>query len=254
MKEEDDLNQAKGLDFAISLDNPQTDSSSQQKSESKNMQVSSRNFGATQKKMNRQQISSENKSIKEKIDFTNFLSHAQHPGIVFFTIFFKGLAMVAFLFLGIFGVPEALIFIIVVILNSLDFWFVKNVSGRILVGLRWWNEVKEDGTEVWKFESSHEIRAKSIDTTIFWMSLYFAPAFWGVFLIFQLIGLRFMWFIACLIGFILTFSNTFGYYKCSGEQKNKIKGFLNEKSQQGFSKVLQFGANLGANAFGAASS
>ena len=250
MKEEDDLNQAGKLDFDINLENSsdKTNTSSQSKSQATTMQVSSKNFGATQKKINKQQISG-NKSITEKIDFTNFLSHAQHPGIVFFTIFFKGLAMIAFLFLGIFGVPEALIFIIVVILNSLDFWFVKNVSGRILVGLRWWNEVKEDGTEEWKFESSHEIRAKSIDTTIFWMSLYFAPAFWGVFLILQLIGLRFMWFIACLIGFILTFSNTFGYYKCSGEQKNKIKGFLNEKSQQGFSKMLQFGAN----AFGATS-
>ena len=250
MKEEDDLNQAGKLDFDINLENSsdKTNTSSQSKSQVATMQVSSKNFGATQKKINKQQISG-NKSITEKIDFTNFLSHAQHPGIVFFTIFFKGLAMIAFLFLGIFGVPEALIFIIVVILNSLDFWFVKNVSGRILVGLRWWNEVKEDGTEEWKFESSHEIRAKSIDTTIFWMSLYFAPAFWGVFLILQLIGLRFMWFIACLIGFILTFSNTFGYYKCSGEQKNKIKGFLNEKSQQGFSKMLQFGAN----AFGATS-
>lgn len=27
---------------------------------------------------------------------------------------------------------------------------------RLLVGLRWWNEVKEDGTEVWIFESAHE--------------------------------------------------------------------------------------------------
>ena len=155
--------------------------------------------------------------------------------------------MTSFLLLGIFGVPDALTFIFVVILNSLDFWFVKNVSGRILVGLRWWNEVKEDGTEVWRFESSHEVRAKSIDTTIFWMSLYIAPIFWGVFLFMQLIGLRLMWFVACLIGFILTFSNTFGYYKCSGEQKNKIKGFINEKSKEGFSKMLQFGASAFAN-------
>ena len=33
------------------------------------------------------------------------------------------------------------------------FWFVKNIAGRVLVGLRWWNEVKEDGTEIWVFES-----------------------------------------------------------------------------------------------------
>ena len=39
---------------------------------------------------------------------------------------------------------------------AFDFWVVKNVSGRILVGLRWWNEVKSDGTEVWVYESKHE--------------------------------------------------------------------------------------------------
>lgn len=34
-----------------------------------------------------------------------------------------------------------------------DFWTVKNVSGRLLVGLRWWSENKEDGTTTWLFES-----------------------------------------------------------------------------------------------------
>ena len=37
-------------------------------------------------------------------------------------------------------------FVIVVLLLAFDFWTVKNVSGRLLVGLRWWNEVAEDGT------------------------------------------------------------------------------------------------------------
>jgi hypothetical protein len=92
----------------------------------------------------------------EQVDFTNFLQHAHHPGIVFFTLLFKVCAIIGFLFLNLFLNNEALVFIIVVICSAFDFWFVKNVSGRILVGLRWWNEVKEDGTEVWIFESDHE--------------------------------------------------------------------------------------------------
>ena len=88
----------------------------------------------------------------EQIDFTNFLQHANNPAIVFFTLLFKGLAIILFLVLDIFGVSQALIFILVVILSAFDFWFVKNVSGRILVGLRWWNEVKEDGSLV---ETNH---------------------------------------------------------------------------------------------------
>jgi hypothetical protein len=46
-----------------------------------------------------------------------------------------------------------MITIIIIICSSADFWVIKNVTGRLLVGLRWWNEVKEDGSEEWKFES-----------------------------------------------------------------------------------------------------
>ena len=228
------------LNFNINLQNPtQATTTASSSMKSQTVSVSQKDITKSDEK---QQISS-----SDKIDFTNFLSHAKNPGIVFFTLFFKALAIVSFLFLGIFGISEALIFIFVVILNSLDFWFVKNISGRILVGLRWWNEVKEDGSEEWKFESSHEVKAKSIDTTIFWISLYITPVFWGVFFVLELIGLKLMWTLACLIGFILTGSNTFGYYKCSGEQKKRIQGFINDKTQLGFNKILQFGASALAN-------
>ena len=43
--------------------------------------------------------------------------------------------------------------------HALPFRFllqVKNVSGRFLVGLRWWHEVNEDGSSQWKFESLDE--------------------------------------------------------------------------------------------------
>lgn len=36
---------------------------------------------------------------------------------------------------------------------AFDFWVVKNVSGRLLVGLRWWHEVQPDGSDRWIFES-----------------------------------------------------------------------------------------------------
>ena len=115
----------------------------------------------------------------------------------------------------IFGMTDALVFIIVVILSAFDFWFVKNVSGRILVGLRWWNEVQEDGSEKWVFESSDEKRESSIDTTIFWGSTYLAPIFWAVFVFLELISFSLMWFLLCLIAFILTGSNAYLYIKCS---------------------------------------
>ena len=51
---------------------------------------------------------------------------------------------------------DSLEFVFVVIFSSLDFWFIKNVSGRILVGLRYWNEIKQDGSEVWVYENDNE--------------------------------------------------------------------------------------------------
>ncbi|OUM67550.1 hypothetical protein PIROE2DRAFT_58689 [Piromyces sp. E2] len=44
-------------------------------------------------------------------------------------------------------------FVIITMLLAFDFWTVKNISGRLLVGLRWWNEINEDGTNSWLFES-----------------------------------------------------------------------------------------------------
>jgi hypothetical protein len=31
-------------------------------------------------------------------------------------------------------------FIIVTALSGIDFWIVKNITGRLLVGLRWWSD------------------------------------------------------------------------------------------------------------------
>jgi hypothetical protein len=49
--------------------------------------------------------------------------------------------------------PSVLTFILVLILSALDFWVVKNISGRLLVGLRWRNEYDQNEKEVWVFES-----------------------------------------------------------------------------------------------------
>jgi hypothetical protein len=49
--------------------------------------------------------------------------------------------------------PDVITFITVMVLSSLDFWTVKNVSGRLLVGLRWWSDYDEKGEQIWRFES-----------------------------------------------------------------------------------------------------
>lgn len=53
----------------------------------------------------------------------------------------------------IFRANFTILFAVTVLLLALDFWTVKNVSGRLLVGLRWWNEINADGESMWHYES-----------------------------------------------------------------------------------------------------
>ena len=43
------------------------------------------------------------------------------------------------------------VLMIVIIAAAVDFWIVKNLAGRLLVGLRWWIDFDENGEEAWKF-------------------------------------------------------------------------------------------------------
>jgi hypothetical protein len=94
---------------------------------------------------------------------------------------------------------------------------------------------------VWIFESDHEVRKTSIDSSIFWTSLYLTPISWAVFLVLYVIGIKLMWAIVCLISLVLSGSNMVGYYKCSGEQKKKLSNFIFSKGTEGITSLLNMG-------------
>jgi hypothetical protein len=60
-----------------------------------------------------------------------------------FHLLFKTLALVVYIFSGIFTSNFIFVAVVTILLLAFDFWTVKNVTGRLLVGLRWWNYVKE---------------------------------------------------------------------------------------------------------------
>ena len=70
-----------------------------------------------------------------------------------FHLLFRVASIIAYLLCGWFSDSFITNFIVIVMLLSFDFWTVKNVTGRLLVGLRWWNYVDEDGNSHWVFES-----------------------------------------------------------------------------------------------------
>jgi hypothetical protein len=89
-----------------------------------------------------------------------------------------------------------LIFIITILLLAADFYYLKNIAGRRLVGLRWWNEVDPStGDSQWVFESS-EPGTKTINATdsrFFWLAMYSQPILWVALAILAIISLKFIW-------------------------------------------------------------
>lgn len=77
----------------------------------------------------------------------------RHPIALFFHIFFRSLAIFLYIFSTILYSNFITIFVIIIICLSMDFWTVKNITGRLLVGLRWWNHVDENGKSHWIFEN-----------------------------------------------------------------------------------------------------
>jgi hypothetical protein len=64
-----------------------------------------------------------------------------------FHIGFKAASITSFLFLNAIIGEEIITFVIVVLFAAFDFWTVKNITGRLLVNLRWHTEIDELGNE-----------------------------------------------------------------------------------------------------------
>ncbi|KAA6381166.1 MAG: hypothetical protein EZS28_023306, partial [Streblomastix strix] len=58
-----------------------------------------------------------------------------------------------YLFGNFVGLGFVLVFAFTIILLAFDFWTVKNICGRMLVGYRWWNDILDDGSSHWRFET-----------------------------------------------------------------------------------------------------
>jgi hypothetical protein len=89
-----------------------------------------------------------------------------------------------------------MIFIITILLLAADFYYLKNIAGRRLVGLRWWNEVDPStGDSKWVFESSEPGTkvVNATDSRFFWLANYVQPLLWIALAVLALVRLRFIW-------------------------------------------------------------
>lgn len=110
---------------------------------------------------------------------------------------------------------EIITFVVILIFSAMDFWTVKNITGRILVNLRWWSDLDEVGNEKWVFESNDEKReVGATDSFVFWGALYLTPVAWGVFAFMDFIGFKFFWMLLCILCLVLSSTNTMAFYQC----------------------------------------
>lgn len=132
------------------------------------------------------------------------------------------------------------VFVLCIILLAFDFWTVKNISGRLLVGLRWWSHVKEDGSTEWIFESLEDMAEVSpVDSRIFWGGLYLSPVMWALMLVVGLLRLQFEYLPLVVAALVLNFANIIGYMKCSSSAQQKMQVMMENGLKRGSLAALE---------------
>eukprot|EP00392_Amoebophrya_sp_AT5.2_P012902 g13009.t1 len=160
-----------------------------------------------------------------------FLKNAKHPVICAFHLLFKTLCLFVYLFGSYLWSNMVLTYIFCILFLAFDFWTVKNVTGRLLVGLRWWNVIRDgdDGEEVneWIFESlQDETQLDPLDKNVFWLGTYTWALIWTLFLILNVISLSFSWLVFLVVANVFAWSNLVAFWKCSRDQKDKMQNWV----------------------------
>ncbi|XP_034297368.1 Golgi apparatus membrane protein TVP23 homolog A isoform X1 [Pantherophis guttatus] len=142
----------------------------------------------------------------------------RYPLATFFHLFFRVSAIVTYLFCDWFSKSFIACFLLILLLLSFDFWSVKNVTGRLLVGLRWWNQIDEDGRSHWVFEARKGLSTVAppteVEARIFWLGLIICPVIWILFFFSTLFSLKLKWLALVITGICLQTANLYGYIHC----------------------------------------
>lgn len=147
----------------------------------------------------------------------------KHPHVTMFHLVFKTTAIFVYLMTNPLSLNFISSFVIIVLLLSLDFWTVKNITGRLMVGLRWWNYVDDNGVSHWVYESRKLNKVHPSESKIFWTALILCPLLWCLFFLFALLSIisNAKWLVLLAIAIVLSGSNLYGYLKCKmGKEQN----------------------------------
>ncbi|KAI9802197.1 MAG: Golgi apparatus membrane protein tvp23 [Sarcosagium campestre] len=149
---------------------------------------------------------------------------SSHPITLLSFLSFRISSLLVYLFGLLFTDNFVLIFILTILLLATDFYYLKNIAGRRLVGLRWWNEVSaSSGDGRWVFESSADPAnpassggqpINATDSRFFWLALYVQPLLWIGLAVVAIVRLHFIWLSLVVIALVLTVTNTLAFSRC----------------------------------------
>ncbi|XP_068237878.1 uncharacterized Golgi apparatus membrane protein-like protein CG5021 isoform X2 [Palaemon carinicauda] len=145
----------------------------------------------------------------------------KHPLVTLFHLVFRVSALLAYELCGFFSNGFIGSFIVIVILLSMDFWTIKNITGRLMVGLRWWNYIDDEGQSHWVFEA-RKGRVSQTEVRVFWASLVAFPIIWSILFLIALFSFNLKWAMVVLIALTLSGSNLYGYVRCKLGKSDSI--------------------------------
>ncbi|XP_041715377.1 Golgi apparatus membrane protein TVP23 homolog B [Coregonus clupeaformis] len=150
----------------------------------------------------------------------------KHPVASFFHLFFRVSAILVYLLCELLSSSFIACMVTIILFLSADFWTVKNITGRLMVGLRWWNQVDKDGKSHWVFESRKENSKQLVsdsETRVFWLGLVVCPVIWVFFVFSTLFSFKIKWLAVVIMGVVLQGANLYGYVRCKVGSRTNFK-------------------------------
>ncbi|KAG7491216.1 hypothetical protein MATL_G00000560 [Megalops atlanticus] len=153
-------------------------------------------------------------------------SKIKHPLASFFHLFFRVSAILVYLLCELLSSSFIACMVTIILLLSCDFWTVKNITGRLMVGLRWWNQVDDDGKSQWMFESrkgTGKNPPSDSESRLFWLGLIVCPIIWVIFAFSSLFSFKIKWLAVVVMGVVLQGANLYGYVRCKVGSRTSLK-------------------------------
>ncbi|KAG2368244.1 hypothetical protein BDR07DRAFT_1511997 [Suillus spraguei] len=167
-------------------------------------------------------------------------TQSAHPAVLFCLYFFRTSAIAVYILCGLLTNNYVLATVVVVVLLAMDFWNCRNVAGRTLVGLRFWNQVDDDGESYWVFESRDPSRpANPVDAKMFWIALYVFPVLWLVLLVVSILRTSLSFIPIVVLALVFNFTNAVGFTYADRDAK-----------QRWASSIASSGWNMGMGGIG----